>query len=263
MKTTSFVPGTPCWTDLSSPDIEASRAFYGGLFGWDSQAGPAEAGGYTFFTLRGEPVAAVGPVMAEGDRPRWITYMATSDVTDTAKAVEAAGGSVCVPPMAVFDQGSFAQFTDPHGAEFGAWQPGGFRGAGLLDEPGTLCWVELNTRDVDGSRVFYRDVFGWTGETRPFAGDSSYTELEVEGAKRKFGGILLMNDAWPPEIPQHWMHYFSVDDTDAAAARATELGGSVSVPPFDLEHVGRIAVLVDPHGAYFSVITRPAQGGKG
>jgi predicted enzyme related to lactoylglutathione lyase len=116
---------------------------------------------------------------------------------------------------------------------------------------------------VDGSRAFYRDVFGWTGDTHPFAGDSSYTELEVDGAGVKFGGILLMNDAWPPEIPQHWMHYFCVADTDAAVTRATELGGSVSVPPFDLEHVGRVAVLDDPHGAYFSVITRPEHGGSG
>lgn len=70
-----------------------------------------------------------------------------------------------------------------------------------------------------------------------------------------------MNDVWPAEIPQHWMHYFAVSDTDAAAAKAAELGGSVSVPPFDLPHVGRIAVLGDPHGAYFSVITRPAKEG--
>ncbi|MEU6345770.1 VOC family protein [Streptomyces sp. NPDC046977] len=259
MKTTAFVPGAPCWTDLSSPDIEASRAFYGGLFGWESQPGPPEAGGYTFFTLRGEPVAAVGPVMAEGDGPRWITYMATPDAEATAKAVQAAGGAVSVAPMAVFDQGGFAQFTDPHGAEFAVWQPGRFKGAGLLNEPGAFSWIELNTRDVEGSRTFYRDVFGWTGETHPFAGDSSYTEVEVEGGGGPFGGILLMNDAWPAEIPQHWMHYFAVEDTDTAAARAAELGGSVSVAPFDLPHVGRIAVLGDPHGAYFSVITRPAK----
>ncbi|MBJ7522389.1 MAG: VOC family protein, partial [Solirubrobacteraceae bacterium] len=58
---------------------------------------------------------------------------------------------------------------------------------------------------------------------------------------------------WPAEIPAHWMVYFAVENTDATVAHAKELGGTVSVEPFDLP-VGRFAVLHDPHGALFSVI---------
>ena len=53
-----------------------------------------------------------------------------------------------------------------------------------------------------------------------------------------------------PDVPAHWSVTFGVDDADAAAARATELGGSVIVPPFDAPWV-RMTVLADPAGATF------------
>jgi predicted enzyme related to lactoylglutathione lyase len=56
-----------------------------------------------------------------------------------------------------------------------------------------------------------------------------------------------------PGIPNHWHVYFSVDDTDATAAKITELGGTIVVPPFDTP-VGRIAVAQDPQGAVFSIL---------
>jgi hypothetical protein len=68
--------------------------------------------------------------------------------------------------------------------------------------------------------------------------------------------MVQMNEMWPAEVPAHWMVYFSVDDTDASAAQVAALGGTVSVEPFDLPQVGRIAVLNDPQGAVFSVLAR-------
>ena len=42
-------------------------------------------------------------------------------------------------------------------------------------------------------------------------------------------------------------------DTDAAVARIPELGGSVLMPPMDIEP-GRFAVVADPTGAVFNII---------
>jgi predicted enzyme related to lactoylglutathione lyase len=50
------------------------------------------------------------------------------------------------------------------------------------------------------------------------------------------------------------MPYFQVDDCDGSVTKAKELGGRVNVPPTDIEHVGRFAMLADPQGAMFSVI---------
>jgi hypothetical protein len=65
--------------------------------------------------------------------------------------------------------------------------------------------------------------------------------------------MMPMDESWPAAVPAHWMVYFAVDDTDATAAKAAELGGQVSVPPTDIPP-GRFAVLNDPQGAVFSVL---------
>jgi uncharacterized protein len=44
---------------------------------------------------------------------------------------------------------------------------------------------------------------------------------------------------------------FGVEDADATAARAVELGGRVLVAPFDAPWV-RMAVIADPAGAMFT-----------
>lgn len=257
MKLSEHVPGTPCWVDLGSPDLKAATEFYSGLFGWDAQTDEEageEAEGYVHLMLDGRPAAGLGALTETGAESRWTVYVQVADADAVSEAVRTAGGTVRIEPMDILDLGRAAHFTDPGGGEFAVWQPGTFRGAEVLDEPGALCWVELNTRDDGAALGFYGSVFGWSGETRPFGG-STYTEVEVAGRARSFGGILRMNEVWPPEVPEHWMVYFEVTDCDAAATRTTELGGRLSVAPFDLENVGRIAVVEDPFGAFFSVIS--------
>lgn len=116
---------------------------------------------------------------------------------------------------------------------------------------GALAWNELTTRDVDGSKEFYPAVFGWAVRDVSFE-DASYTLWEVDG-QPVAGMMPMVGEQWPPDLPPHWMVYFAVDDTDAAAGRVTELGGQVSVPPADTP-AGRLAVVGDPHGAFFSII---------
>lgn len=86
--------------------------------------------------------------------------------------------------------------------------------------PGTFCWADLSTTDPEAARAFYGRMLGWEGE----AGDP------------EFGG-----------------YYVSVEDADAAVARAEELGGAVLLPPFDVAPVGRMALIADPQGAAVAV----------
>lgn len=249
---TSHTPGTPSWVDLATPDTEASVAFYDSLFGWTSPppASDDQSGGYRLFHLRGVPVAGAAPIVTADHPPSWTTYITVTDADEAMAKVRSAGGTVVVEPMDVMSAGRMAVFADPTGATAAVWQPGDHIGAGVVNEPGSLCWNELTTRDGDAARAFYREVFGWTAvDTSP--GGQSYTTWRLNG--RDIGGMIVMDDRWPAEIPPHWMVYFAVENTDAAVAHAKELGGTVSVEPFDLP-VGRFAVLHDPHGALFSVI---------
>lgn len=249
MLNTQYVPGSVCMLDYGSPDIPATVAFYSGTLGWSHHP---VGEGYGFFEADGKQVAGLGPFTEEGAGPAWMVYFHTADVDATAKAVEQAGGAVRVPPGDVMTEGRTAQFTDPAGAEFAVWQPGDFRGLGMVTEPGSLGWVELYVADPAAIRAFYRSVFDWRIEDMPM-GDLSYPVIfPAEGDEQSGqGGIVQLQ----PGDRAHWLPYFEVPDCDAAAARAQDLGGTIRVPAGDIEGVGRMAFLTDPHGAPFAIIT--------
>ncbi|WP_433687752.1 VOC family protein [Micromonospora carbonacea] len=260
-------PGTPCWADLATSGLTDARRFYPELFGWTTRIAPQpEAAGYTTFLLGGRAVAGAGPPAAPDQVPIWSTYVATDHADLVTTRVEAAGGQVLVGPFDVFDQGRMAVFADPAGAVFSVWQPMAHPGAELSDTPGAMSWNELVTPDPEGAKVFYELVFGWRPEEQP-AGPvppetggttrPSYTGWRC--GERIVGGMMPpLADDFPADLPAYWTVYFAVADADDAAARATELGGSVLVPPHDTPQ-GRLAALRDPQGALFSVITRPAR----
>lgn len=257
MITTPYVPGSLLWVDLGSPDVPASAAFYGALFGWDFQSQGPEAGGYGMFALDGKTVAAAGPLMGGGASAAWTVYFHTPDADATAKAVEQAGGTVRMAPMDVFTAGRLAAFTDPAGAGFAVWQPGDTRGLGAVNEPNSLCWAELHTAEPERAKAFYRTVFDWQTQDMPM-GDFTYTVVSPagggEGANQ--GGIMGLSEemrqgGWTTS----WRPYFEVADCDAAVGVAQGNGGTVVMPPESVPGVGRMAALTDPFGASFSIIT--------
>jgi predicted enzyme related to lactoylglutathione lyase len=242
---------------MSSPDTDASAAFYSGLFGWEaSEPGPVEeTGGYRMFSMRGRSVAGLGPTREGGPPPMWTTYVTVADADATCAAAAAAGGMVFMQPMDVLEAGRMAVIGDPQGAGFAIWQPNLHPGSQVVNEPGSLIWSELAVRDTGPEPDFYRAVFGWVADTAPMGG-TEYTTWRL--GDHPVGGMIRMDEQWPAEMPPHWMTYFAVEDVDAACAQATELGATVHVPPKDIEGVGRFAVIGDPHGAVFSVITMAA-----
>jgi len=258
-----YAPGTPSWVELSSPDVDASAAFYGELMGWSAtEPGPVEeTGGYRMFQQDGQSVGGLMGHMQEGQPTAWSTYISVADADETAAKVKATGGSVLVEPMDVMDIGRMAFFVDPVGAVFGVWQPKTFAGADLVNEPNSLCWNEVLTRDEAAGKAFYPAVFGWDPGRPQFEGaPESYTVWELDG--RPVGGMMEMSEPWfSPEIPPHWSVCFAVADCDGTVAKARELGATVTNEPMDMP-IGRFAGLVDPQGASFTVMQmQPAPAG--
>jgi uncharacterized protein len=275
-----YPPGVPCWVDTGQPDPEAAASFYAGLFGWELEDRmPADAPGRYFVArLRGRDVAAVGSQSDQAPpTPVWKTYVWVESADDTAAKVNEAGGSVLAEPFDVLEAGRMAVFADPEGAVFCVWQAKEHKGAQLVNEPGTWNFSELNTRDPDGAKAFYGAVFGWEPtDMDPGDGQGGFTFFRLPGygdhlAARDPGLRDRMADveapegfedavAWlspmtsgqqPDEVPPHWSITFAVDDADAVAAKATELGGRVLAPPFDAPWV-RMTVISDPQGAVFT-----------
>jgi predicted enzyme related to lactoylglutathione lyase len=253
MKVDKYEPGVPSWVDLGSPDPQTAADFYSALFGWECPEGPPETGGYRVCTIEGIPVAGLGPAQNPGP-PVWASYVNVESADAVTELIGPNGGTVIMPPMDVMDFGRMAVYADPIGAVISVWEPGTHPGAGVVNEPGTLSWNELVTTDIEASIAFYTTVFGWGAVTNG-EGAGAYTEWQVGG--RSIAGMLLKPPMMPAEVPPHWAVYFAVSDTDNAVARVAELGGTVLMPPTDIEP-GRFAVVMDPTGASFNVIAMAA-----
>jgi uncharacterized protein len=258
-KRTSYAQGTPNWVDLQTSDQDAAKTFYAGLFGWSYDDQPMPQGPvYSMAQLGDDNVAAIAPqppeMAAAGAPPMWNTYIAVDSVDDAVAKVPAAGGQVAMQPFDVMGAGRMAFVLDPGGAPVGLWQADQHIGATLVNEAGAVGWNELITADPAGSVGFYQQVAGMTTSVMEM-GDDKYTLFEVDGA--------MVGGTTPPQMPgtpNHWHVYFMVADADATAAKASELGGSVLVSPFDTP-VGRMAVVRDPQGAVFSIMQPSGQGG--
>jgi len=250
---TSYAPGTPCWVDLATPDVDAAADFYGKLFGWEvpKRSDSDEMGGYRRAILNGKDVAGVMPLMQEGQPPAWTTYISVDYADPISRAIQENGGTMIAEPMAVKSFGRLALFTDPEGAFFGIWEPADFAGSELVNEPGSFSWNELNTGDAAAAKRFYGSVFGWEFEDRQAENADGYTICMVDGDR--VAGMLEMSSRVPSEVPPHWNTYFTVGDTEAAIEQVKAGGGDSVMGPMDVE-VGRIAVVHDPWGAVFSVI---------
>lgn len=244
--------GAPCWVDLATSDTERSRAFYCQLFGWAAEEPAEEFGGYFNFTKDGIRIAGCMPSQAGSGMPEvWSLYLATDNAEQTLQAAAANGGQVHVQAMPVGDLGTMAFVADPGGAMIGLWQPDVHKGFGAFGEPGTPSWFELHTRDYRTSVNFYRGVFRWDTEVVSDTPEFRYTTLK--GDDGMLAGIMDASGLLPDGVPAHWSVYFAVDDTDAALAKAVDLGGSILMGAQDTPY-GRLATAADPTGAQFKLV---------
>lgn len=268
-----YIPGVPCWVDATEPDPEAAVEFYRGLFGWELEdtMPPDAPGQYFVARLGGGEVAAISSPMGEAPpQATWNTYVWVESADESAAKVREAGGTVLAEPFDVMEAGRMAVCADREGAVFGLWQAGEHRGAEVVNEPGSLNFNILNTRDLDGAGAFYGAVFGWEilaldggGEMWSLPGYGQFLEeinpgtlerMKELGAPEGFEDVVAGLNRIPgeqAETPPYWGVTFAVDDADAIAKRAGELGGTVLTGPFDAPWV-RMAVIGDPQGATFT-----------
>ena len=247
----SYDPGMPAWVDLATSDPASARQFYGALFGWDFEIGPEATGFYTYCLRRGLQAAGLNGQPATTMPTTWITYLATADAEETAQRVTEAGGTIVMGPIHIPQTGSVLIATDPTGAMIGAWQPGSFFGATIVDEPGSVTWNELATRDLDTATEFYSAVFGVTWEERE-TGEDGPRSMTFSVSGRLAGGAVEISGQGA-ELPPHWMPYFAVEDLDAALEQVAQLGGSVGSAAVD-SPFGRFAVIRDPQGGVLTIM---------
>lgn len=238
--------GSFSWTDLATPDAQASKAFYGGLFPWEYTDNPIpDDGVYVMATIGGRAAAAMFETSER--HPAWASYVTVDDVdAETAKAGEL-GATVFAEPFDVMDVGRMSTIQDPTGAVFCLWQARSSIGAEIVNGPGALSLNQLNTSDPEAAERFYGELFGWRFES---VGDADNPYFGIYRGERVNGGMMPLPPGAP--MPSHWLAYFGIDDLDAAAGQIGSAGGTLMVEPLEVPG-GRILVAQDPQGAFFAL----------
>ena len=256
---TSHAPGTFSWVDLATPDREASKRFYGELFGWQSEDSPGRRGAaYTRFALDGRDVAGCFDQREHerdgGVPPHWSSYVTVEDLDAPTSRAPELGGKVVAEASEVEDRGRLAGLADPAGAELGLWEPGADFGAGLVNAAGALCWNDLGTPDVDAAKAFYGGLFGWTFDEASEQDPMQYTT--IRNGETTNGSVHLQGELERGTLPS-WLAYFATADLEVTNSKLSELGGRVIVEPLEVPAGGRVSVVTDPQGAAFGLFKGP------
>jgi predicted enzyme related to lactoylglutathione lyase len=114
---------------------------------------------------------------------------------------------------------------------------------------GAFSWSELMTSDAEAAAHYYANLLGYSVRSDEMSMGPYH--MLVSGQMPR-AGVMGLPD---PNVPPNWGFYVTVDDVDASAAKAGELGATPIFPPMDIPKVGRMAAFMDPQGAYFSMIT--------
>lgn len=120
-------------------------------------------------------------------------------------------------------------------------------------EHGHVNWNELMTRDVEAAKSFYADTLGWSYDSMPNPEGGTYY-IAMAGGKPA-AGLFEMQGADFDNVPVQWFAYIAVDDIDARLAKVADAGGMIIRPAFDIQGIGRIAVVQDKSGAHIGWIT--------
>lgn len=243
--------GGPCWLSLAARDHLAAKEFYARVLGWCHIPLPDPQGTARLLALKaGAPVGSVSRATCDlGVGAGWIPYFAVTDVDTTVSRLRERGATVAVGPLTTAT-GRIAVAAGPQNAVFGLREKAPFDRWRVGDGP--VARLELYTRDIFATALFYGGVLGWAGGS----GDSC--EVEYVGGQISVRDGLrtvaaLKEAAFTGGGFPGWHACFRVADVDMAAAAAMGWGGRVISPPSG-PGKRREAVLGDREGNPFTVI---------
>jgi len=252
--------GKVIWTDLVTPNVDAAKKFYGGLFGWSFRDVAGDPN-YTLVMLDDEPVGGIfhkGYPAGEQRQPHWLAFLAVRDADAAGQAARSHGGKVLSTPRSFGHRGRQAVLSDPDGAVFGVLAAQGGDPSDYLAAPGEWIWSSVLVKDAQRETAFYRALFGY--DVHDLAVEGGDVAEQDQGqhfvlARDNYAraGLNVLPSDERRRYP-HWINFVRVTDATVAAQKATTLGGRVLVEPRADRHGGQLAILADPAGAVFGVM---------
>ena len=246
--------GKVIFVELVTPNIEAAKQFYAGLFGWTFRDSQNAGTAYAEALFDGHSVAGlIQKTVPEGQhrQPAWLSFLAVSDVDIAKINALQHGAKVLFEPRSLPNRGLQAVFADPQGAVFAVLASSSGDPSDVLVPPGEWIWSSLITSDPENSAAFYQSLFAYEIYEIPSDDGARHIMLASDNYTRASINSLPANTTGKHA---HWLNYIRVEDTVEMTAKAVALGGRVLVEPRVDRHGGKIAVLADPQGAEFGLL---------
>src|SRR5262245_21884379 len=242
------------WYELTTTAMDAARAFYTEVMGWDTRDASVSGLRYTVFTAGEAPVCGMMelPKVARkmGERPMWIGYVNVDDVDAVAERIKQLGGAVHLPPQDVLHVSRFSVVSDPQMAIFALFKSQSAGQVQYVDRlrVGGVGWHELLAADYENVWDFYSELFGWQKAQTNVSSVGLYQQFSIAG--ETIGGMMTK----PATVPTScWLYYFNVGDIDAALKRVKAAGGQLLGRPMEVPDGNWIAQCADPQGAIFAL----------
>jgi len=250
--TQAHYPGRIIWHDLLTNDLEGSKSFYGGLFGWTYEELPVTLGfgkssKYVMIRSGDRLIGGMLDVRAadtKGNSSQWVVVMSVSDIDAAVESVKQGGGRILTPPTDLNERGRIAVTEDDAGALFAMLET---RSGDPLEheaDAGEFMWDEVWTPDVQKAAQFYQNLapFELIGTE---LGATTYEGLAVNGIPR--AGVLR-NPAADEGLGPTWVSYIKVRDM-SALDKVAGLGGRVLLAARERPIGGQVAIIAGPSGA--------------
>jgi len=253
--------GKVVWRDLLTNTPDASRRFYGDLFGWEFEAprvfvGVGSGNSYLLIRHNGKLIGGMVDSNALGKKEnisQWITTISVADIDAAVERVTGAGGKVINAPESIGERGRMAVIEDSTGALFAMIQTKQGDPADSESVQDGWLWDELWTSDVDKATGFYRAVFGFQHKDHAI-GDADRNYRVLRYADKPRAGVL--KNPFEGERPV-WVNYIRVEDPSAVTAKVEALGGRVLVEAQARPIGGEVAFIAGPSGAGVALQTWP------
>jgi predicted enzyme related to lactoylglutathione lyase len=256
--------GSFAWYELMTTDMEAAKAFYAAVVGWEAQDVSMPGATYILFTAGGALISGLTQLSEDarkmGLRPSWVGYVAVDDVDASAERIKQLGGALHLPPTEIPNISRISIAADPQMATIALlkWLDSDQARPAEFDAPGRVSWHELVAADWEAAFAFYRELFGWQKAQAETGLAGTYQLFSAAG--HTIGGMFTKPVVEPAPF---WLYYFNVEDIDAAIRRVTAGGGTLLNGPIEVPGKRWIVRCADPQGAIFALAGKRAHDGIG
>ncbi len=245
--------GQIVWHDLFTPDVEASKRFYGDLFGFEYVIEHSTdfvwGGGPGDYVLMSDGAAAHGGMvsMPQDERSGWLVYVAVDSADEAAARASVSGGTIARDPFDIPGVGRSCIVQDMHGAQIAPFVPS----HSFPAPSGMFVWAELFTPDPVAATPLYEAVLDWRVASPDNRAKAAHRLFETPNGDRVAG---LSQSEQRGDLPTGWVPFLAAPNLDEAVDRVVSLGTQPLGAPIALGDGRSAQVLRDPLGAIFGVV---------